>query len=1291
VEQEKNIVNEILYLLKNTDRPLNISEIAIALNHGRHTIARHLDTLLLTGKVSMRQHGQKKKFYPRDNSHSDSITTFSPFIQIILKENYTIEWVDKQFANILGMTRELLVGKLIDSIQTDVFNIESITNHIKRISKGQSVIFEEIINYQGEEYFFEFVLVFFPIGKGEPYLILTGKDITKRTRLEQEIKKSEERFRALINNIPGIVFRLNVQTKSYVQFNELFHTLTGYTPEILIPGLFSPIESIILDEDLEQMTSGYQHAISHKTKYEIEYRIKNIKGEIIYFQECGSPTYNDKGVVEFIDGVILDVTSRKNWENELWESEERNRSLIESIPDLLFHISADGKILDSQFNRKELLLLSPEQFLGKKVEETLPNYLSALTRIKIKETLESRKLQMYEYSLTLEGELFYFETRMIPYKGNTVMAIVRDITPKKNLELALLESEAKYRSIFNNAVMGIYRVREGRFLSANTHAAQILGYSSAEELIESITDIDTQIYADPKARQISKLILLKDGILENFETPCLHKDGSIVWVSFNARLVRDAEGNILYHEGTSHDINERKRAEEKIMIREREFMELVEFSVIGICKIAANGDIISANDTAAHILGYSSSEEFIQSIKDVSTQLYANPEQRIDLLRKIEENDTIQNYKIPSRHKDGSVVSCSIDMKVIRDNKGNVLHKLAYIKDITEQELAEQQLKESEEKYHSLYQNANLGIFHSNFDGKLTDVNPALAKMFGYNSPEEMITSITNISQQIYYEAPEYDVVATSVLNNGGSIEIENRYRRKDGTLLHGKLHLRIVPDNQGKPSHYEGFVEDVTESRLSEEALRKSEEKYRTLANYTYDWEFWITPDGNYNYVSPSCERITGYSPLEFILDPDLLIKITHKDDRDKIVCHLSSKEVNNIEHSALEFRIITKNGEERWISHVCQPIYNTNGEYCGNRGSNRDITGRKRAEEVLQESEEKLNAMLESIADHMSMMDKDLNIIWANETAKRYFGKDLVGRKCYEAFHQRQNPCEPCITLMAFQDGEIHRHETSVIDIHGQRKFFECSANVALKDENCKPIGVLEISRDITENKQGGELLRQANKKLSLLSGITRHDINNKLMVMNGLLNLMENEQLDPILNEYLDKLSTTANRISDMIKFTKEYEQIGINAPSWQECHKIVDNAAKQVLLGEVMVENDLPFNVEVFADILIEKVFYNLIDNAVFHGGKITTIRFSIQESGDSQLIICEDDGEGVPAEDKEEIFERGFGKNSGFGLTLVREILDITSITIRENGEPGKGARFEITVPNGKWRYGSEES
>jgi len=214
----------------------------------------------------------------------------------------------------------------------------------------------------------------------------------------------------------------------------------------------------------------------------------------------------------------------------------------------------------------------------------------------------------------------------------------------------------------------------------------------------------------------------------------------------------------------------------------------------------------------------------------------------------------------------------------------------------------------------------------------------------------------------------------------------------------------------------------------------------------------------------------------------------------------------------------------------------------------------------------------------------------------------------------------------------------------------------------------------------------LDAANTKLKLLLSITRHDLIGQLTVLQLYHELLKNKLPDSTYQEYFKKIGIVTDRIASIIRFTKEYEEIGVNTPVWVDVSAIVDAAQKDGVFKHLLFVNDLPLGTEVFSDALIANVFYKLIDNAVRYGGKCTTIRFSVRESGDDHLIICEDDGNGVIAEEKEKIFERGFGKNTGLDLALSREILSITGITIIETGEPGKGARFEMTVPKGVYRF-----
>jgi PAS domain S-box-containing protein len=280
----------------------------------------------------------------------------------------------------------------------------------------------------------------------------------------------------------------------------------------------------------------------------------------------------------------------------------------------------------------------------------------------------------------------------------------------------------------------------------------------------------------------------------------------------------------------------------------------------------------------------------------------------------------------------------------------------------------------------------------------------------------------------------------------------------------------------------------------------------------------------------------------------------------------------------------------------------------------------------------------------------------------------------------------------------GSIPLYETELVAQHGiRRSVIVKGTEIRYHDHPATLLFLIDITRRkeledqlaarAAELFQISTAFQQANKKLAVLSSITRHDIGNQLTVVKGYLGILETEQSDPALRAYCLKAMTASDRISAMIRFTKEYEEIGVHVPVWQDCRILVDRVSNESALRKLNVINNLPAGMEIFADPLVARVFYNLMDNALRYGGKITAVRFSVQESGDGRQILCEDDGEGIPALEKERIFDRGSGKTTGLGLALSREILDITGITIRETGEPGKGARFEITVPKGMLRFG----
>jgi signal transduction histidine kinase len=175
------------------------------------------------------------------------------------------------------------------------------------------------------------------------------------------------------------------------------------------------------------------------------------------------------------------------------------------------------------------------------------------------------------------------------------------------------------------------------------------------------------------------------------------------------------------------------------------------------------------------------------------------------------------------------------------------------------------------------------------------------------------------------------------------------------------------------------------------------------------------------------------------------------------------------------------------------------------------------------------------------------------------------------------------------------------------------------------------------------------------------------------------------------FFDKGEKIAVGIEHQIQFTKDYQDMGATDPAWQNVSESITKAIARLPVHDIRVDIDRR-DLEIYADPLAEKVFYNLIDNALRYGGEqMTTIRISSQESDKGLTIVCEDNGAGISEVDKKSLFTKGFGKNTGLGLFLSREIFAITGITITETGEPGKGARFEITVPKGNYRFTHDTS
>ena len=621
------------------------------------------------------------------------------------------------------------------------------------------------------------------------------------------------------------------------------------------------------------------------------------------------------------------------------------------------------------------------------------------------------------------------------------------------------------------------------------------------------------------------------------------------------------------------------------------------------------------------------------------------------------------------------VPKCSADLKgqtpeqLIHELQ---VHQIELETQAEELRRAQLALKESRDKFLDLYDFAPTGYLTLTDKALIAEMNLAGATLLGVERSKLINTRFRKFIAPEFLE--QWDQYFVNLLKQEEKQTCILTLKRGDGSTVPARLEgIRLTGSDGVIAAHI--AISDITDI-WQIEALKVSEEKYRALFTAESDGIFVV--DKETGIIIDCNDAITpmyGYLKDEMIGQPNTLVSAEPDATR------AATQEVKRI----IPFRYHKRKDGSIFPVEITANVILINGRDVI-IAAVRDISDKKLAQDALQASELQYRRLFETAQDGILILDEETGtIIDANTFLIDMLGYPLsyfVGKHLWElGFIKDKSIAQNAFTELKTKD-YIRYEDLPLETIDGRSINVEFISNVYPVNHH----RIIQCNiRDITARKNAEDALTLASKKLTLLSGITRHDINNQLSVLMGYLRILEKKQPDPSFSEYFLKASTAAQRISAMIQFTKEYESIGVKAPAWQDCRSIIDTAAKEALLGKVMVKNDLPAGAEVFADPLIVKVCYNLVDNAVRYGGKITSIRFSVEEPEGNHLILCEDDGDGVVAEEKEKIFERGFGKNTGLGLALSREILDITGITIRETGIEGHGARFEITVPKGAWR------
>ncbi|MFA4848841.1 MAG: PAS domain S-box protein [Methanoregula sp.] len=744
------------------------------------------------------------------------------------------------------------------------------------------------------------------------------------------------------------------------------------------------------------------------------------------------------------------------------------------------------------------------------------------------------------------------------------------------------------------------------------------------------------------------------------------------------RLLEEQAGDISFALVNLDHEEREKTAEAELKKSELKYRRLFETAQDAILILdGENGEIIDANKFILDMLGYPLAY-FIGKhlwelgfLKDKSFAQHAFTE--------LKSNGYIRYEDIPLETKDGMKFNVEFISNVYYVDNKKIIQ--CNIRDITDKKVVQDALQASETRYRRLFETAQDGILILDWDsGEIIDANKFILDMLGYPLEDFIGKHLWELG---FLKDKAFAKTAFAKLKTEGYIRYEDLpLETKQGNVKKVEFISNVYPE--GKKRIIQCNIRDITERKLAEEERAR----LAAIMEYSEDAIIGKSLDGFITRWNAGAERIYGYSAQEMVgKSISLLVPPDLPDDTPGIIERIRYGEPV-IRYETLRRK---KDGGLINVTLTASQIKDTQNRLIGVSTISHDITKRKMTEEAMQVSETRYRRLFESAQDAILILDGDTGeIIDANTFILDMLGyplEDFIGRHLWELGFLKDKAFAQTAFEKLKTEGYIRYEDLPLETKQGKSMSVEFISNVYLVGN--KRIIQCNI-RDITDRKRAQDALALASRKLALLSGITRHDIVNQLMVLSGSLERAQDPVKEPDRIAHISRAQKAADTIQRQIAFTKEYEDLGVMTPVWQRLSEIVRSAASQMAANTINIEPPEK-TLEIYADPLLIKVFFNLFENTRQYGGTVTRISISHHPVGNGVIITVTDDGIGISSEDKKHLFERGYGKHTGLGLFLSREILSITGISIRETSEPGHGARFEITVPEGAFRFMEEPS
>jgi PAS domain S-box-containing protein len=1106
-------------------------------------------------------------------------------------------------------------------------------------------------------------------------------DITER-------KRAEEKLQTILKTALDGFWLINKEGK-LLEVNDSYCKMIGYTREELLKMSIPDIEAVESPGEVAQRIKR----ITEQGHDRFESRHKCKDGKIIDVEV--SVNYLDVGEGQLFV-FARDITKRKRAEEALRESEEKYRSLINNVKLGVFRSTPEpaGRFLEvnpameeiTGYSRKELLQMNVTGlYVNPEERESVLEEVASATG-KVTNELCFRKKDGTEITILDRKVAVRDETGQILYFDG----IVEDITRRKQAEAALRESERKYKDLAESITDVFFAFdKDLRYTYWNRASEELTGISAKDALGKNIYDIFPDTEMTRKAEK-AYLKALKTKQPQYFINEYQLGDKEFL---FEISAYPSTSGLSVFVK----DITERKQAEEALRESEEFSSSLLNSSPIPIIVVNPDTSVRYVNPALEKLTGFTSAE--------IIGRKAPYPWWTEETLQKTSGDLAIAMRKGAKRieelfqKKNGERFWVEITSGPIMHN-GEFKYYLANWVDITQSKQAEEALRESEEKHRSLINNVKSGVFRGTPEpsGKFLEVNPAMEEITGYSREELLQMNVADL----YVNPEERESVLEEVASATGKVTNELRFRKEDGTEIMISDTKVAVRDETGQILYFDGIVEDITERKRAEEALRREKERTEQYFNIAGVMLAILDADERITLINKKGCEILGYEEEELIGKNwyDTLVPEETREKRRRNHHGLMAGDIKPVKY--WERPLLTKDGEKRLIGFYVTVVRDPSGQPIGVLLSGEDVTERKWAEEALQESEAQKRAILDGSPDGIRQVDTNLRILWANQ-ASLLRNPDAIGQTCHKAFVYRDKPCVGCPSMKAIETGQIERgimYQPFVIGVRGE---YYCEhIGVPIK-ENGKVVGVIQIVRDVTERKLAEEREKQLQQELyhssrlaaigELAAGVA-HELNNPLTGIVGFSERMARKCTAEEASKDLTRINSEAMRAAKVVQNLLTFARRREPKKQYVDINEIVQKAlelrAYELKTSNIEVKlslnPDLPVTLADFHQ--IQEVFLNIILNAEqtlteTKGGGRLSIKTRRVNAG--ARISFTDDGPGIPAENLDRLFDpffttRGDRGGTGLGLSVCHGIVAEHGGKIYAKSKPGKGSVFFIELP-----------